>query len=204
LESNLSGDNLTLLTRLTHLGQKLPPELKPLQADGVPAAVLAPLVLPHWQSPREEAKLLFIKRSEDLKKHAGQMAFPGGVVEHSDPDVLSAGFREGYEEVGLQRENTKLLAELPWAFTPSGFSLHPYFVATTQQQFVAQAGEVESIHLIAVEELMNCPVRLEYKVWAGTTYRVIYFDTNSACIWGVTGRITEVLLTHFFQWEAPQ
>ena len=62
---------------------------------------------------------------------------------------------------------------------------------------------MESIHLISVQELMNCPVRVEQREWHGQMYRVIYFDTEAACIWGVTGRITEVLLQHFFGWTLP-
>ena len=203
MESNPSDPNLTFLDRLEALGRSLPDERAGSVPDGTPAAVLAPLVLPDWRSSKKDAKLLFIKRSEQLTKHAGQMAFPGGTVENDDPDFLSAGFREGFEEVGLQREQSKVLATLPQASTPSGFSLHPYFVATTQQRFVSQPEEVQSIHLIEVEELLNCPVRVEQRVWSERSYRVIYFDTSSACIWGVTGRITEILLSHFFNWKAP-
>lgn len=186
------------------MGQNLPPVDGHLHHEGIPAAVIAPLVLPTWESDLEQANLLYIKRSPDLKKHAGQMAFPGGVVETSDPDILSAGFREGQEEVGLLRDSSKVLATLPSSGTPSGFTLNPFFVATTQAEFQPQPGEVESIHLIPVLELLNCPVRLENREWQGVTYRVIYFDTTSVCIWGVTGRITEVLLTHFFSWRPPR
>ena len=194
----------TLVERLRGLGQDLPAQDGHLHLKGTPAAVIAPLVLPTWESDLDRASLLYIKRSPDLKKHAGQMAFPGGVVESSDPDVLSAGFREGHEEVGLLREESKVLAALPSSGTPSGFTLNPFFVATTQSQFRPEPGEVESIHLIPVLELLNCPVRLENREWQGVTYRVIYFDTSSVCIWGVTGRITEVLLSHFFSWRPPQ
>lgn len=192
------------IDRLQTLGQSLPPIEDRIEAKGVPAAVLAPLVLPSWDSNVAEARFLFIKRSEALKKHAGQMAFPGGVMEQSDPDLLSAGFREGWEEVGFERDKARLLASLPCSFTPSGFSLKPFFVATTQNEFQAQESEVDSIHLISVKELLTCPVRLERKEWGGVNYRVIYFDTSTVCIWGVTGRITEVLLTHFFAWKPPQ
>lgn len=206
LENNPSVHNLTMLGQLKSRAADLKAvSSSPKVANsGVPAAVLAPLILPRWDSSKEEAKLLYIKRSEKLTKHAGQMAFPGGVMEAADQSLLDAGFREGYEEVGLRREQSQVLASLPQATTPSGFQLQAYFVATTQQEFLAQPSEVESIHLIEVEELLNCPVRLEYKVWQEVEYRVVYFDTSSVCIWGVTGRITEVLLNHFFDWKIPR
>jgi 8-oxo-dGTP pyrophosphatase MutT (NUDIX family) len=152
----------------------------------------------------DEARLLFIRRATHLKKHAGQIAFPGGVVEDADIDLLHTGFRESEEEIGLKRETSKLLAELPRAFTPSGYTLQPFFVATTQREFTPQYSEVDSIHLISVKELLTCPVRVEQREWREKSYRVIYFDTTSVCVWGVTGRITELLLTHFFRWDTPR
>ena len=206
MENKRSSDKNTLLTELTLLGQNLGLHGAELSAmeSGVPAAVIAPLLLPDWHSPRTEAKLLYIKRAESLRQHSGQIAFPGGVMDPGDSNLLSAGFREGLEEVGLQRERARVLAALPAANTPSGYRLQPFFIATTQQEFVAQPSEVESIHFIALEELLECPVRVEFREWQGTTHRVIYFDTSSVCIWGITGRITEILLQHFFAWQAPQ
>ena len=47
----------------------------------MPAVVFAPLVLPNWDAPLEQASMLFIKRSSGMRRHAGQVGFPGGVVE---------------------------------------------------------------------------------------------------------------------------
>lgn len=188
---------LALLGQDLNLQQPTPPDL-----IGRPAAVVCPLVLPHWDCAQSEASLLYIKRSANLRKHSGQMAFPGGAAEAGE-DLLTAGFREGQEEVGLRREQSRLIATLPASSTPTGFRLQPFLIATTQSAFQAQPEEVESIHLITLEELMQCPVRLEHREWLGVTYRVIYFDTSTVCIWGVTGRITEIILRHFFDWSPP-
>lgn len=174
-----------------------------LHRETRPAAVFAPLVLPHWEASLEAANLLFIKRSEGLRRHAGQVGFPGGIVESQDATLLDAGYRESMEEVGLRPETVEVLCPLPAAEVPSGFHLYPYFVATDQQDFVAQPSEVEAIHQVALTSLLSCPFRLEYKEWQSKTFRVVYFDLPGLCVWGVTGRIVEYLLETFFDWKAP-
>lgn len=169
----------------------------------VPAVVFAPLILPHWEATLADCSMLFIKRSSGLRKHAGQVGFPGGVVEAGDLTLLDAGFREAEEEVALQRSAVEVLCQLPSAEVPSGFQLHPYFVATDQQEFAIQESEVESLHLVKMVELLNCPFRLEYKEWQSRTWRVVYFDLDELCVWGVTGRIVEHLLQNFFDWRPP-
>ena len=169
-----------------------------------PAAVFAPLVLPSWEASLEESRLLFIKRSQGLRRHAGQVGFPGGIVEPSDSTILEAGYREATEEVGLQPDTVEVLCPLPAAEVPSGFHLYPFFVATVQQDFVADPSEVEAIHQVRLVDLLNCPFRLEHKEWMQKTYRVVYFDLPDLCIWGVTGRIVEYLLETFFDWSAPK
>jgi 8-oxo-dGTP pyrophosphatase MutT (NUDIX family) len=171
--------------------------------DSVPAVVFAPLVLPHWEARLEDARMLFIKRSSGLRKHAGQVGFPGGRVEPGDQTLLEAGFREAEEEVALARSSVEVLCPLPTAEVPSGYQLYPFFVATDQQEFVSQESEVEAVHLVAMTDLLTCPFRLEHKEWHAKVYRVVYFDLDDLCVWGVTGRIVEHLLETFFEWRPP-
>ncbi len=196
------GDS-PLLPALRERASSFPVNGPDASAKGVPAVVLAPLVLPHWDAPLEEADFLYIKRSSQLRQHAGQIGFPGGVVEAEDASLLDAGKREALEEVALNPERVELLAQLPNAWTPSGFQLYPFLVATDQQHFVPEAGEVETLHRVNLRVLLECPARCEMRTWEGKTYRVVYFDLEELCIWGVTGRITEHILSTFFDWEPP-
>lgn len=165
------------------------------------AAVLACLVLPHWQASLERTQLLFIKRASHLRRHAGEIAFPGGLVEASDATLLDAGFREAKEEVSLNRTSARVIGSLPGGCTPSGYQVTPFVVATTQQHFVTQPDEVAATHLIDLTELLQCPFRTEYRTTTTSRHRIVAFDLSEICVWGITGAILEELLIMFFGWS---
>ena len=68
-----------------------------------PAAVLVPIVERH-----EGMTILLTQRTEHLNDHAGQISFPGGRVEPSDPDVEFAALREAEEDRTARRRNHTL------------------------------------------------------------------------------------------------
>ena len=86
----------------------------------VPAAVLIGLV------PRDAGvSVLLTQRTTHLKDHAGQISFPGGRIEPTDPDAASAALREAEEEIGLGPERVSLLGSLRPYDTGTGFRIHP-------------------------------------------------------------------------------
>jgi 8-oxo-dGTP pyrophosphatase MutT (NUDIX family) len=85
-----------------------------------PAAVLVPLV----QRP-DGLHVLLTQRTAHLRDHAGQISFPGGRVEASDPDVAAAALREAEEEVGLPRHLVEVIGELPTYTTVTNFVVTP-------------------------------------------------------------------------------
>jgi 8-oxo-dGTP pyrophosphatase MutT (NUDIX family) len=108
----------------------------------VPAAVLVPLVV----SANGELSLLLTQRTENLKKHSGQIAFPGGKVDPEDLDAIDAALREAFEEVGLERQLFEVLGTMPVYETGTGFAITPVvaliregFSMTLSEQEVAEA-----------------------------------------------------------------
>src|SRR5690348_12251421 len=70
--------------------------------------------------------VLLIERSADLRKHAGQVAFPGGALDATDETHVLAALREAEEEVGLDPESVQIVSQLPALFIPpSGFLVTP-------------------------------------------------------------------------------
>jgi 8-oxo-dGTP pyrophosphatase MutT (NUDIX family) len=95
--------------------------------DPVQAAVLVPLVM------RDRASVLLTQRTAHLKKHAGQISFPGGRMEPSDLGPVAAALREAQEEVGLDPARIEVLGSLPTYTTGTGFIVTPVVGLITPQ-----------------------------------------------------------------------
>ncbi len=98
-----------------------------LNDAAVPAAVLVPVVLRQeagsglWLPPT----VLLTQRTAHLKKHGGQISFPGGRAEASDRDLVFTALREAHEEVGLAPARVEVLGSLPTHVTGTGFVVTP-------------------------------------------------------------------------------
>lgn len=86
----------------------------------ISAAVLVPIV-----THEGGLTVLFTLRTAHLSAHAGQVSFPGGRVEPSDPDEAAAALRETEEETGLAPTAIRLIGRLDTYVTRTGFRIHP-------------------------------------------------------------------------------
>lgn len=114
------------------------------------AAVLIPLVM------RDELTVLLTERTAHLSTHSGQVAFPGGKKDDTDPDAAFTAMREAHEEVGLEASFIEVIGTLPIYVTGTAFIITPV-VALVKPGFVLQpnAHEVAAAFEVPLSFLMN-------------------------------------------------
>ena len=86
----------------------------------VGAAVLVPLV-----DRPSGVSVLLTRRADHLRRHAGQVSFPGGRADPGDRDETATALREAHEEIGLPPERVEVLGALPADLTITGFAVRP-------------------------------------------------------------------------------
>jgi 8-oxo-dGTP pyrophosphatase MutT (NUDIX family) len=157
--------------------------------------------------------LLLIQRAADMRTHAGQVAFPGGAVDPSDPTHVSAALREAEEEVGLDPAAVQIVAELPAIFLPpSGFVVTPVLAWWSQSLRAAHArdravdlapvdpAEVAAVALVPIAELGDPGNRFSVahpSGWVGPG-----FEAGGLFIWGFTAGLVDRLLV-LGGWDRP-
>jgi 8-oxo-dGTP pyrophosphatase MutT (NUDIX family) len=140
--------------------------------------------------------LLFLLRSEELREHPGQIAFPGGGAETFDSDVVATALREAGEELGIDASSVEVLGLLsPFSTVVSGRWLTP--VVGLQRgpiAFRSDGFEVAEWFRIDIADLLVAPHTVRDIERNGMRGRVHYYEASGRVIWGVTGAILHELL----------
>ena len=153
------------------------------------AAVLIPLLC-----EKGELSLLFIRRTETVQDHKGQVSFPGGAVEPEDRDIINTALRETWEEVGISPEEIKILGCMREYHTISRFSIVPVVgVVPWPYQLNLSKEEVSRAFTIPLSWLAVSSHHSEkpYSRPDGRVENVIFFEPfDGDLLWGITARIT--------------
>ncbi len=177
---------------------KISPPLNPPATGGRASAVLI-LFADGPGGP----DLLLIQRSEGLRLHAGQPAFPGGVIDAGDSGPVGAALREAVEEVGLDPSGVDVVGTLPEVFIPrTGFRVVPVLAWWRRPSAVApvDAGEVAAVERVSVAELADPAARLMVRVPDGRISPA--FRVRGMLVWGFTAALVDRLLA-LAGWAKP-
>ena len=167
-----------------------PEEAVALDAHGATeAAVLVPLYgWPH------KPGLVFTERRHDLRRHAGEISFPGGRRDTGE-ELIDTALREAEEEISLSREEVEVAGALPPIGTfVTSYKVHPFVgVIRPGMAFEPNPAEVESVLLASLDELVTGYEKRRL-VRRGGPFKTDCYVIEGNVIWGATARILRDLL----------
>ncbi|MDO8187538.1 CoA pyrophosphatase [Conexibacter sp. JD483] len=155
------------------------------------AAVLVPLFL-----VGEELHAVFTKRREDMRRHPGEISFPGGRRDHEREPLQTTALREAEEEVGLTPASVELVGTLaPVRTFVTGYVIYPHvgLIPRPDTDWVVSENEVAQVMELPLKALVagfdKRPVTRRGMTWSTDSYVV-----GDHFIWGATARILGDLL----------
>jgi 8-oxo-dGTP pyrophosphatase MutT (NUDIX family) len=155
------------------------------------SAVLCPLYLSDG-----ELHAVFTRRRDDLRRHPGEVSFPGGRQDDDEPDLRTTALREAEEEIGLAPDDVELVGALqPTPTIATNYAVYP-FVGLIEPGRTWQPSAAE------VAEVLELPLRRLREGYArrrllrrGVPFRTDVYCVDDHLIWGATARIVADLLT---------
>jgi 8-oxo-dGTP pyrophosphatase MutT (NUDIX family) len=180
-----------------------PPSAPPIAGDlpelrahaSVRAAVLIAV------TDRADPGLILTVRRDDMRTHAGQIAFPGGRIDPGE-DVLDAALREGFEEIRLDPAAVHLVGSIEPYRTVTGYVVTPILAVIPPDLPL-------SPHENEVSEWFEAPLgflldpsnqRLQTALFEGRKRHYYEISWQGRRIWGATAAMI-VNLARRLQWS---
>ncbi len=155
------------------------------RTDLVPAAVLVAIVT------GAEPGVLLTKRTAQLRRHAGQVSFPGGRIDPGDASPEAAALREAQEEIGLDPAQVEIVGRLSDYVTGTGYRVTPV-LGLVAPGFATRlcAAEVDAVFGLPLTTLLDpgAPERRETE-FAGKMRRYWVWPHPEHFVWGATAAI---------------
>jgi 8-oxo-dGTP pyrophosphatase MutT (NUDIX family) len=157
------------------------------------AAVLV-LLYPHTP---DDWHLILTRRPDSMRKHSGQVSFPGGSRDEADASFVATALRETCEELGIcDPANMTILGELNTCYIPpTNFEVHPIVGALPAlPEMTVSADEVAEVLTLSLHGLLH-PATLQHEMRdiMGYSVSVPFYRVGEHKVWGATA----VMLSEF-------
>jgi 8-oxo-dGTP pyrophosphatase MutT (NUDIX family) len=154
------------------------------------AAVLIPLYLKDG-----DLHAVFTKRRDDLRRHAGEISFPGGRPDFEDEELRTTALREAEEEIGLPRADVEIVGALPPTGTfVTNYRIHP-FVGLIEEgkEWEIEPREVDHVLELSLPDLIR-GFEMQRLLKKGVPIKTPTYTVDGNLVWGATARIVQHLL----------
>lgn len=160
-----------------------------LPAGTVAASVLVPVL-----ASTEEPRLIFTRRTDTLRRHAGEISFPGGLLDRGERPAAAA-LREAQEELGLRPSAVELLGALEPVHTRvTGILILPFVGWLTRDPaYAPNAAEIAEVHEFPLGELVERGTERWFE-HDGRRFRTSVYDMDGTVIWGATAWVLRSLI----------
>jgi 8-oxo-dGTP pyrophosphatase MutT (NUDIX family) len=160
------------------------------------AAVLVPLYVNQGR-----LHAVFTRRNDDLRRHPGEISFPGGRYDEGEPDLKATALREAQEEIGLPRDAVEIVGALqPTPTIATGYAVYPFVgLIEAGRTWTPSASEVAEVLELALDELLAGYARRRL-VRRGVPIRTDTYEVGDNLIWGATARILADLFDRIGPW----
>ena len=154
------------------------------------AAVLIPLY-----PAGDDLVAVFTERRHDLRRHAGEISFPGGRQDFPDEDLRATALREAEEEIGLAPEDVQLVGALPPTGTfVTSYKIHPFVgLIASGHAWTPQQTEVEQVLELSLRDLV-AGFESKRLLRKGVPIKTPTYTVGEHFVWGATARIVDELL----------
>jgi len=151
------------------------------EADLTPAAVLVAV------TDRARPGVLLTRRTDTLRHHAGQIAFPGGRLDPGE-DAVVAALREAEEEIALPRAQVQVIGAVDRYRTVTGYTVTPVLaIVPADVPLVASEAEVASVFEVPLDFLLDPANQVRASAeWRGRTRHYYEIRWQDHRIWGAT------------------
>jgi 8-oxo-dGTP pyrophosphatase MutT (NUDIX family) len=163
-----------------------PEEAITLEVHGrTDAGVLVPLYVENG-----ELHAVFTKRREDLRRHPGEISFPGGRYDEGESDLRATALREAEEEIGLPRDAVEIVGALqPTPTIATGYAVYPFVgLIDPGREWTISAREVAEVIELPLSALRAGYGRRRL-IRRGLPIRTDTYEVGEHLIWGATARI---------------
>jgi 8-oxo-dGTP pyrophosphatase MutT (NUDIX family) len=156
----------------------------------IDAAVLVPLYVSDGA-----LHAVFTKRRDDMRRHGGEISFPGGRQDEDESDLRLTALREAEEEIGLDAGDVELIGALqPTPTIATDYAVYPFVgLIEPGRSWRPSATEVAAVLEFRLERLRTGYERRRL-VRRGVPFRTDVYIVDEHLIWGATARIVADLL----------